>query len=260
MGTPELPKISIITVTYNAEAVLSATLQSIAAQTCAPFEYLILDGGSTDGTLDLIRQHKTLISFWLSEPDGGLYDAMNKGLRHATGDYVWFINAGDSLYAPDTLEQLTAFWQTQPPPDVLYGEVMYVTPQGQALGIRSAVTPLRLPEKLAWRSLQYGMVVSHQGFIVKRSLCPAYDWQQYPLSADIDWVIRCLKKAQIIKHSHQILANFEQGGISRRRLKQSLWDRWRIMVHHYGWLSTLWAHTYIVLRSAWFVVKRRRTY
>ena len=92
------PKFSVITVTYNAEAVLEDTIQSVISQTYRHVEYIIVDGASKDKTVEIIKQYESGIASWISEPDKGLYDAMNKGLKLATGDYVWFLNAGDTLY------------------------------------------------------------------------------------------------------------------------------------------------------------------
>ena len=83
------PKISIITITYNAAKWLERTILSILSQSYPNIEYILIDGASTDGTVDMIREYAPGIAFWTTEPDHGLYDAMNKGLRHATGDYVW---------------------------------------------------------------------------------------------------------------------------------------------------------------------------
>ena len=92
-------KFTIITITYNAAQWLERTILSILSQSYGNIEYVIIDGASTDGTVDIIRQYAPGVSFWLSEPDKGLYDAMNKGLQHATGDYVWFINAEAETFA-----------------------------------------------------------------------------------------------------------------------------------------------------------------
>ena len=100
------PKFSIITVTYNAAKVLEDTIQSIVTQTYKKLEYIIVDGGSTDETLDIIHKYQEHITTVISEPDQGLYDAMNKGIKLATGDYLCFLNAGDGLHEDDTLLQM----------------------------------------------------------------------------------------------------------------------------------------------------------
>ena len=100
------PKFSIITVTYNAAKVLEDTIQSIVTQTYKNLEYIIVDGGSTDETLDIIHKYQEHITTVISEPDQGLYDAMNKGLRKARGCYLVFLNAGDAFHEPDTLQKI----------------------------------------------------------------------------------------------------------------------------------------------------------
>jgi hypothetical protein len=133
------PKVSIITVTYNAAAVLEPTIESILAQTFTDYEYLIIDGGSKDATPDIIRRYADRLSYWVSEPDRGLYDAMNKGLRAARGEYVWFMNAGDRLYEADTLRKV--FVDAPAGADVYYGDALFYEADGREVGLRSRVTP-----------------------------------------------------------------------------------------------------------------------
>src|ERR1700712_4186557 len=106
------PTVSIITITYNAEPFLERTIQSILAQTATDYEYVVIDGASKDGTVAIIKQYEHCITSWVSEPDKGLYDAMNKGLHRASGQYVWFMNAGDELYDSQTLSNLLVHSQT----------------------------------------------------------------------------------------------------------------------------------------------------
>ena len=138
-------KFTIITITYNAAQWLERTILSILSQSYGNIEYVIIDGASTDGTVDIIRQYAPGVSFWLSEPDKGLYDAMNKGLQHATGDYVWFINAGDTLPHADIIQRIVQKIEKRKHlPDVIYGETAIVDAQGKMLGMRR----LRPPKKL----------------------------------------------------------------------------------------------------------------
>lgn len=101
-----MDKITIVTVTYNCSKILKETLESCINQDYENVEYIIIDGASTDGTLDIINQHSENISFILSEPDKGIYDAMNKGIEHATGEWIFFLNAGDKFYSNKTLTPL----------------------------------------------------------------------------------------------------------------------------------------------------------
>ena len=115
------PTFSIITVTFNAEKFLERTILSVLGQTYPRIEYILVDGASKDGTLAIVENYAPRIDKWVSEPDAGLYDAMNKGMKMASGDYICFLNAGDSFYEPETLQKMVDSIQSQSElPDVLY--------------------------------------------------------------------------------------------------------------------------------------------
>ena len=148
-------KFSIITVTYNAAPYLERTVLSVLSQSYPDIEYLIIDGQSTDGTVDIIRQYESGIAYWVSEPDKGLYDAMNKGLRRATGDYVWFLNAGDTFPSADLVQTIAQkIARRKHLPDVIYGDTAIVNNEGCVLGMRH----LRPPKKLTWKKFAWGML------------------------------------------------------------------------------------------------------
>lgn len=135
------PKFSIITVTYNAGKVLEDTIQSVITQTYKNVEYILVDGGSTDNTLSIINQYRSMIQQVISEPDRGLYDAMNKGIKMATGDYICFLNAGDAFHEDDTLQQMVHSLTENALPDVLYGETAIVDEEGHFLRMRRLSAP-----------------------------------------------------------------------------------------------------------------------
>jgi len=238
-------KVSIITVVYNGELLLEGTIRSIIDQTYDNIEFIIIDGASTDNTLSIIKKYESQIDFWMSEKDKGLYDAMNKGIQKATGDYIWFMNCGDHIHQKDTVANMVA--QNELYADILYGEVMMVDDDRNELGTRSQLTTQKLPKELTWKSLKYGMVVSHQAFLPKRALAPQY--MEDNLSADIDWVIECLKRSKTRLNTNLVLADFLIGGISKQRHKQSLIGRYKILQRHYGMVPNFLNHIYIVLRS-----------
>lgn len=248
------PLVSIITVVFNGAYHLAGTAQSVLQQTYPHIEYIIVDGASTDHTLTTIkavelanqRLLNAKILRWVSEPDKGLYDAMNKGLRMATGDFVWFMNAGDQIREPNTVEKMML--QHTPVTDVLYGEVMLVSFARRELGLRSQTTTQKLPERLTWESLRLGMTVCHQAFVARRPICP--DFMQNNLAADIDWVIEVLKKSRQTVNTHLVLADFLTGGISKQKHKQSLLDRYEVLKMHFGFWPNLLAHLQIILRAA----------
>jgi len=237
------PKFSIITVTYNAAKVLEDTIQSIVTQTYKNTEYVIVDGGSTDGTLDIIQKYKEHIHTVVSEPDKGLYDAMNKGIKLATGDYICFLNAGDGLHEDDTLQQMVHSITGTELPDVLYGETEIVDSEGHFLHMRRLSTP----EKLTWKSFKKGMLVCHQAFFARRDRVEPYDLQ-YRFSADFDWCIRIMKKAKVLHNTHLTIIDYLNEGMTTQNQKASLKERFRIMAKHYGMASTIMHHVWFVLR------------
>ena len=238
------PKFSVITVCYNAQATLEDTIQSVIAQTYHHVEYIIVDGASKDRTLSIINRYRDRIATVVSEPDKGLYDAMNKGLRLATGDYVCFLNAGDSFHEDDTLQQMVhTLRELTELPDVLYGETELVDAEGHFVRMRR----LQAPEHLTWHSFRHGMLVCHQAFFAKRTLAEPYDLS-YRFSADFDWCIRIMKKSKVLHNTHLTLIDYLEEGMTTRNHKASLHERFRIMTKHYGWLST-------VVHHAWFVVR-----
>lgn len=238
------PSFTIITVTYNAEAVLERTLKSVLNQTYQHIEYIIVDGASTDGTKVLLDKYSSQISKIISEKDSGIYDAMNKGLNAATGNYVWFMNAGDTIYCPETVQHIVdQLSQLSTLPDIIYGETAIVDINEQFLYMRR----LKAPESLTWKSFGNGMLVCHQAFIVKQSISQHYNLH-YRLSADYDWCIRCMKQSNINYNTHLTLTNYLNEGETTRNLKASLKERFVIMSRHYGTIITVIRHIKFLIR------------
>lgn len=248
MHTHFHPKFSLITVTYNAGAVLEDTIQSIITQTYKNVEYILIDGASTDNTMRIIERYRDHIHTVVSEPDQGLYDAMNKGLSLATGDYVCFLNAGDCLHEDDTLlgmvHSVAASHEAPCPPDVLYGDTALVDSEGHFLRMRR-LTP---PEHLTWKSFRHGMLVCHQAFFARRAIAPQYDLR-YRFSADFDWCIRVMKQARYLHNTHLTLVDYLDEGLTTRNHRASLIERFHIMCRHYGTVPTVMRHLWFALRT-----------
>ena len=239
-----MKSLSVITVTYNAESTLERTLKSVREQTYPHIEHLIVDGASKDNTVAIIRQYAHEKMIWVSEPDKGIYDAMNKAVVMATGNYLCFLNAGDTFFAPDSVEKMMATAETENDPDILYGETAIVDEKGTFLRMRR----LKAPEKLTWKSFKQGMVVCHQAFIVKRALFEPYDLS-YRFSSDFDWCIRMMRKASSIYNTRLTLINYLNEGITTTNHRASLKERYRIMAKHYGHVSTFLHHIWFVVRA-----------
>ena len=214
-------------------------------------EYIVVDGGSTDGTVDLLWKYNDYIDYWVSEADNGLYHAMNKALTLGTGDYVWFMNAGDEVYDLGTLDDV--FREGAPLADVYYGETMMVDQESNEIGMRR----LKAPDKLTWKSLKYGMLVSHQAIIVSAKLAFNYD-TAFRFSADYDWMLRVLKNAKKIKNTDLILAKFMDGGMTKQNIKEGLKERFKVMRKNYGVFRTLFNHLFMSVRFTTFVAKHGR--
>ena len=248
--------ITYVTITYNAADVLKRTLDSVLRQDYRDIVHLIIDGASTDGTLQIVEDyirrsnaadngHRIQIA---SEPDHGIYDAMNKGLRSLDGDYVCFLNAGDFLPASDTVSRIVSAISDQPA--VLYGDTDIVDSEGRFLHHRR----LAPPEHLTWKSFRHGMLVCHQAFYARTDFAIATPYDlRYRYSADVDWCIRIMKaaaKENIPLHNlHMVVANYTEEGQTTLHHRESLFERFRIMTRHYGWLSTIAMHVWFVFRS-----------
>ena len=238
------PKFSIITVTYNAAAVIEDTLQSVITQTYKNIEYIIIDGASTDRTMEIIGRYRKHIHTVVSEPDRGLYDAMNKGIRLATGDYVCFLNAGDELHEDDTLQLIVhSLTGLTGLPDVIYGRTAIVDEEGHFLRMRR----LEPPENLTWHSFRQGMLVCHQAFFARRDHAVPYDLR-YRFSADFDWCIRVMKQSAVLHNTRLTLIDYLNEGMTTRNHRASLAERFRIMCRHYGYVQTALLHLKFALR------------
>ena len=241
-----MPLISIITITYNAAQVISKTLESISVQTFQEFEYIIIDGNSKDDTLKVIAESNVTVDILISEPDQGIYDAMNKGLKQASGDYVWFMNAGDSFANPNILKLVSQEIYALAP-DIIYGDANFVDLNGHIRGLRTELTPHKLKANLSWKDIKYGMLVCHQALVVKRSITEEYILDN--LSADIDWEIMAFKKAKNSVFLNQPLCNYLEGGVSVQQHKRSLFDRYKVLQSHFGLIPNIINHLYIIWRG-----------
>lgn len=253
------PLITIATVTYNAEATLQRTLDSVAAQDYARIEHVIIDGLSTDRTLSLVQRyveqnnnrHQIRLT---SEPDEGLYDAMNKALTMATGEYIVFLNAGDKLHDVGTISKVVASanWKkgNVKNPAVLYGETDLVDNEGKFLRHRRLSTP----ENLSWKNFLSGMLVCHQSFYARTDIAKNELYNMnYQYSADFDWCIRIMKKAAKrrlrIINTHEILTDYLNEGTTTKNHRKSLVERLKLMAKHYGWTQAIAAHFWFVIRA-----------
>jgi len=236
------PLFSIITVTWNAASVIAPTMNSVQRQTSSDYEMLIIDGASTDDTLQIVRQASIAGLRVFSEPDKGLYDAMNKGIARARGRYLIFLNAGDAFADETVLARLALL--TVGNPGVIYGQTQLVDARRNVVGPRH----LTAPKRLTAGSFLNGMVVCHQAFVARRDLVPEYDLQ-YRFSADYDWCIKVLRKSPSNAYAGPApIISYLADGMTTRYHRTSLWERYRIMCRHYGTLKATLRHLSFIPR------------
>ena len=261
-----MTKFSIITITYNAEAFLPRTVESVLSQHYRDIEHIIIDGASTDSTISVAQDymqrsyaaqngHEVRI---VSEPDNGLYDAMNKGLRQASGDYICFLNAGDFFPNANVLDTIVSRSLTgksrQHLPAVIYGDTDIVDNEGNFLRHRR----LAPPRNLTWRSFRKGMLVCHQAFYARLDIARTVPYDtRYRYSADVDWCIRVMKEAERmgagLAYVDSVVVNYTQEGQTTKHHRDSLKERYRVMQCHYGAFTTALMHAWFAVRA---VVKK----
>lgn len=246
-----LPKLSVITIVYNNVQDIERTVLSVLNQTYLNIEYIVIDGASTDGTVEILKSYQTRISKLLSEKDKGIYDAMNKGLALAEGDYILFMNSGDEIYASDTVEKV---FGSAPDADIYYGETEMYDESWNSIGQRRH----RAPQKFTWKQFKHGMSISHQAIYIRRSLTVPYDIH-YKLSSDIDWILKAAKKAKKIVNTKRYVAKYLVGGMSKKRHRESLIERFHIFSKHYGLVPTLFNHVIIAGKLLVYYLKNGRT-
>ena len=242
------PLISIITITFNAANELPSTMKSVREQTFHGYEHLIIDGASTDNTLEIARTLGGSSLRILSEPDNGLYDAMNKGLAMAQGKYVLFLNAGDTFHSPDILKAYAD--NAADDADIIYADTIIVDSEKNYIAPRH----LPVPDILTFRSFSKGMLVCHQAFMVRKEIAPKYDLQ-YRFSSDYDWTVNCLRNSTPGKcvNLKMVAIDYLCDGLTDKNKLKSLKERYHIMCRHYGTLTTILNHVEFAFRA----VKRK---
>ena len=203
-------KVSVVTICRNVHAEIGPTLDSVAAQTHADIEHIVIDGASTDGTLGILDAHRKRLAVLVSEPDGGIYDAMNKGIARATGELVHFLNAGDWFYDAHAVENAVRFVERNPQGDLFYGDIEVRLPDGQTV-IHVPQEPDKAAETMVCGCLP------HQGTFARRSVFDRtgpFD-TRWRVHADYDWFLKAIAdEATTLCHMPVTVASFGLGGSS----------------------------------------------
>lgn len=230
-ATTQTPRVTLIIAVYNAASTIARCLDSIAAQTCQSRELIVIDGGSTDGTVDILRRNANRLSFWISEPDSGVYSAWNKGLAHARGEWIGFIGADDYLWSPDALERLIREGdQVFPRIRVVYGRVGLVSPSGEL------IETFGQPWEEIRDEFRDSMALAHPGVVCHRLLFDEHGLfdESFRISGDYEWLLRELKNRDARFVDGPLVVGMQAGGMSTqaRRGMQILSETSRAQARH----------------------------
>ena len=221
--------LSIITINYNRKSDLEATLKSVAEQSYNDFEYIVIDGGSTDGSVELIKAYSDRIDYWVSEPDKGIFDAMNKGIRAATREYLLFLNGGDTFLHPDALANAMNYLKAGNE-DIVYGDILVEMSYGGELRFS-------YPNTLNFRYfLEHDL--PHQATFIRRQLFNQYGLYDAYNKINADWtffVLTICKHQVSYRHIPCTFTRFQQGGITETMTKlERVRSQEPFLMEHFG--------------------------
>lgn len=219
------PLFSIITVCYNAEDLIESTIKSVLSQTNKDYEYIIVDGASQDRTLEILSKYKKHIDHLVSEPDEGIYYAMNKGAKLARGKYVYYLNAGDWLNNPYVLENVALVLKKELSINILVGRIRTIYPSYNIVKYVS----------LSNDNLRFGKMPSHQAVFIDSCSFKKLNYFNvlYSTSSDFELMTRALDLHLSIEHTNLIIANFPSGGVSSNK-KNTYSEKYKVIYSHFG--------------------------
>lgn len=221
-------KISVVTVCYNSSCTIEETILSVLNQTYPNVEYIIIDGGSTDGTVDIIKKYAERIAYWISEPDKGIYDAMNKGIAAATGDYINFMNSGDMFASNDVLSSFKNFVSDDP--EIIYGDVK-LSYKGKEL-IKKPLPLCRIISMIPF---------CHQCTFVKTNELKSRPFNTaYCITADYDFFYNSYKDKKRFQYIPLLIAVYNAtNGVSTDSLSESMHEKYKIWGIENNWMQKL---------------------
>lgn len=237
------PKISIITVCFNAEKTIEETIKSVKIQTYKNIEYIIKDGKSKDGTLKVAKKYKNIISKVISSKDKGLYDAMNIAVKKATGDIVYFLNADDVLVDKHIIEEIAKEFEKENDLDMVYGDVDFFYPEKNKT--------IRIIRNASLSDIKNGLMPPHQGSFVKKKWLIKYPFDlSYKSSSDFDFFCNFLKENPKLKKIDKVIAKMLIGGVSSGDISYK--ETGVVVKKHFGLLY------YIKIKLKHFVFKNAK--
>lgn len=244
-GTPDAPLVSIVTVVYNGAATLERTIASVLSQSYPSIEYIIVDGGSTDGTLDLLRLYEDRLAYWVCEKDQGIYDAMNKGVALCTGEWVSLINA-DDWYEPDAVARAMEAAKHRADINIVHGDIWIHYPNGHR--------KLKRAKRNGFLLKYWEMVLNHPSFFVRRSYYQGRPFDaSLRVSGDHKWTLSAWMESRgQFLYLPLPLANFTAGGASMRLPLKKVLAEGRRVSHDLG-LGAWGAFVGQLVRTALYV-------
>ena len=237
LANSDNPLITVVTVVLNGKRNIENTILSVINQTYDNVEYIIVDGGSTDGTLDIIKKYGDQIDCWASEPDKGIYDAMNKAIDLASGKWINFLNCGDSFFNKDVLKII--FSEKQTDDDVLFGDTQFI----YADGTRRILTAGKTDE--FWKGLPF----YHQSVFVKTALAKLHKFNlEYEIAADFDFLLNLYQKQYRFLDTKIIVSNMAAGGLSYNKRLRAFQDCRRAVRKHLRSRKVEWYYFILLLK------------
>jgi len=240
------PRVSVVTVTLNSHEHVEDAIRSVLSQTYPALEYVIIDGGSTDGTLDVIKAHEKDLASWISEPDRGIADAFNKGLAATSGEYVLFLNSDDWLADPEALTRAMRPATVSPAPDIIFGDCDLVDRDTGRL-LR------RLDHGWSPTAFRFGRMINHPALFTHRSYFRKYGAfdESYRISMDYELLLRGALESRVV-HVPSVITKMRSGGLSIRNRDSVIEEIFRALKEH-GVLNTQWQEW---LLRAYFEARR----
>ena len=226
------PLITVITVVFNDAVSIEKTMLSVLNQTYDNVEYIVVDGGSKDGTLDIIRQYDHAIDYWISEKDAGIYDAMNKGIRLASGGWVNFMNSGDLFYITTTLEKIV--YKFRKKYSIVYGDV-------QVFSKKHLFNEMKIARPVTAKNLIMKLPICHQAtFVTLKAFKEVglYD-TKYELCGDHDWLLKALIAGHKAKYVNQCIVLYNQDGVSSMSIFKLQRERLTLALLHFNDLKPM---------------------
>lgn len=217
-------KLSVITVNLNCAAGLLRTVESVVNQTYSDFEYIIIDGGSTDGSVEVIKKYDNKITYWISEPDNGIYNAMNKGIRHANGEYCFFLNSDDLLYSNETLSQV---FKSNDRNDIIYGNINITSSKKKWVQ--------KQPADLSFINF-YNGGICHQAAFIKRNLFEKFGYynESFKLVSDWQFFLRTIVFSNIsVKYIDQIISDINGEGFGYQNPQIMIAERQKVLEENF---------------------------